>query len=204
MSKYIDKIIYINLDRRTDRRQDIENELLEKKLSNYERYSAIETPSFGALGCCLSHLNILKIAKERNYKNVLILEDDFMFLVSKEEVEKNLTKLFEGEVLFDVCMLSYKLLQCRSCEKYPFLLKALNIQTASGYIVNHLFYDKLIENLEVACNLLNQTQKHWLYANDQYWKSLQPESNWYCFATKLGKQRPCISDLRGTYVDYNC
>ena len=204
MSKYIDHIFYINLDKRTDRREEIENEFFEKEWTNYERYPGTETPGFGILGCTLSHLNVLKLAKERSYKNVLIMEDDFMFLVSKEEVEENLSKLFESEIPFDVCMLSYNLFQSVPCEKFPFLLKALDVQTASGYIVNHLFYDKLIENLEVAYNLLNQTHTHWLYANDQYWKSLQPVNNWYCFATRIGKQRPGISDNGGSYIDNNC
>lgn len=108
MSNYIDKIIYINLNKRTDRREQIENELNNFKLS-YERFEAISTPDFGAYGCGLSHLAVLKIAKERNYKNILILEDDFQFLVSKEIFEENLKTFFESNIDYNVCMLSYNL-----------------------------------------------------------------------------------------------
>jgi glycosyl transferase family 25 len=73
MNKYIDKIIYINLNKRVDRRADIENELNLFSL-RYERFSAIEHED-GAIGCALSHLEVLKIAKKNNYKNILILED---------------------------------------------------------------------------------------------------------------------------------
>ena len=89
MSKYIDKIFYINLEKRTDRRHDIENELNDFDLS-YERFKAIETED-GMTGCANSHLAVLKLAKERGHKNVLILEDDFMFIVTKEEFEQELT-----------------------------------------------------------------------------------------------------------------
>ena len=80
------KIYYINLNKRPDRREHIEKELNAFDL----RYEAIETKGFGIHGCGLSHLNVIKMAKENNYENVLILEDDFTFLVSKEEFEKQL------------------------------------------------------------------------------------------------------------------
>lgn len=78
MSTNIDKIIYINLNKRIDRRTDIEKDLNDFNLE-YERFEAIETPGFGILGCGQSHLAVLKLAKERGYKNILIFEDDFTF-----------------------------------------------------------------------------------------------------------------------------
>ena len=79
MSKKIEKIFFINLDKRTDRREEIENELKKMELTA-ERYSAISTPESGIVGCGYSHLNVLKMAREQNVKNVLILEDDFEFI----------------------------------------------------------------------------------------------------------------------------
>ena len=60
MSENIDKIIYINLNKRTDRRIQIEAELNDYDLK-YERFEAIETPGFGILGCGLSHLQVLHL-----------------------------------------------------------------------------------------------------------------------------------------------
>ena len=45
MTEYIDKIIYINLEHRTDRREQIEGELDKFNLS-YERFNAIKTKKF--------------------------------------------------------------------------------------------------------------------------------------------------------------
>lgn len=56
MSKYIDKIVYINMDKREDRRFEVENELNSHGWTNYERFQAIETNGFGILGCSKSHL----------------------------------------------------------------------------------------------------------------------------------------------------
>jgi GR25 family glycosyltransferase involved in LPS biosynthesis len=205
MSQFIDKIIYINLDKREDRRKEIENELNNYGFTNYERFSAYETSGFGALGCANSHLQALKIARERGYKNVLIMEDDFMFILSKEEVESTLEKLFDPDknIKFDVCMCSYKLNDGNIIENEPFLTKVKDAQTASGYIVNQHYYDTIIELYKNTNVLLDTTRQHWLYANDQSWKVLQPNSDWFCFTKRFGIQRPGFSDNANAYMDYN-
>ena len=83
MSHHIPHIFYINLDKRTDRRAEIEQELQQFNLyDKAERFPAIPVPNQGILGCTMSHLAVLKLAKERKYKQVLILEDDFFFIIS--------------------------------------------------------------------------------------------------------------------------
>jgi len=39
----------------------------------------------GVIGCVLSHVNIVQIAKERNYDSIIILEDDALFQPDFEE-----------------------------------------------------------------------------------------------------------------------
>ena len=200
MSHNIDKIIYINLKKRIDRREYIEEELNNFGL-DYERFEAIETPSFGPIGCFKSHLSVLKLAKERNYKNILILEDDFTFLVSKEEFEQNLSIFFTLNLPFNVCMLSYNLI--KSEELNNVVNKVIEAQTASGYIVNNNYYDKLIQLYEWALPLLEETSQDYIYCNDQIWKQYQPTDNWYYFKTRIGKQRPSYSDNTKRFEDYS-
>jgi GR25 family glycosyltransferase involved in LPS biosynthesis len=202
MSYNIEKIIYINLNKRPDRREQLEQELNSFNL-NYERYEAIETENFGTLGCGLSHLNVLKLAKERKYKNILILEDDFTFLVSKEEFENQLTKFFNLNIDYNVCMLAYSL-KNHTVTDHDIILKALNVQTASGYIVNSNYYDKLIILYEWALPLLEKTRHDWVFCNDQIWKVYQKEDLWYCFTTRIGKQRISYSDITKKILDYGC
>ena len=202
MSCNISKIIYINLEKRCDRRETIEGELNDFGLE-YERYNAFETPGFGILGCGLSHLNVLKLAKERNYKNVLILEDDFTFLVTKEIFEQKLTDFFSLKIPFDVCMLGYNILQSEETT-FDFIGKILEAQAPSAYIVNNHYYDKLINLYEDAMPKLQETREHWIYANDQIWKQLQKNDNWYYFLTRIGKQKDGFSDNSNCYVQYHC
>ena len=115
--KFIDKIIYINLDHRTDRKKEIENELEKFNLKNYERFPAIKHIN-GAIGCSKSHLEIIKNAKQQGYKNILVLEDDFEFLVSKDQFYDQLYKLLQTP--FDVSLLAYSTPYLYESQ-YPFL-----------------------------------------------------------------------------------
>ena len=202
MSTYIDHIFYINLDKRADRRSEIENELSMYGLTA-ERYSAIHTPHSGIVGCGYSHLNVLKLARERGYNNVLILEDDFQFIVSKEVFEEQLTLFFESNIKYDVCMLSYIVQKRDDVPAYPFLGKVIDGQTASGYIVNSHYFNVLIDLYEWAIPLLEQTNHHWIYANDLVWKRLQPDANWFFLQTRIGRQRESYSDNKMCYVMAN-
>ena len=199
MEPYIDKIVYINLEHRLDKKVQLEEQLYNFDLK-FERFNGIHQPE-NVIGCSKSHLEVLKLAKKQGYRNVLILEDDFMFIVSKEEFYKNISLLFESKIEFDVCMLSYNLIKSNMSFEIPFLTKVLEVQTASGYIVNNSMYDKLIELYEWAIPLLESTKQHWIYSNDQIWKKLQKNNKWYCFTTRIGKQRPSYSDNGETWAD---
>jgi glycosyl transferase family 25 len=193
MSHNIDKIYYINLDHRTDRKTEIEGELSKMNLVA-QRHSAYYFPSIGGVGCGKSHIAILKDALEKGYKNILILEDDFTFTISKEEFEDKLEKLFSIEEGFDVCMLSYNLKHGEPT-KYDFLTKVYDAQTTSGFIVNQHYYTKLIEIFEEGTEKLEKTNHHWIYSIDQIWKRLQRQDNWFCFTPRFGKQRASYSDI---------
>lgn len=76
------KAIYINLEKRTDKREFMENELTQHGLT-FERYNAFECADFGCYGCAMSHLGALKHARDNGYKSVMILEDDFFLVLQK-------------------------------------------------------------------------------------------------------------------------
>jgi GR25 family glycosyltransferase involved in LPS biosynthesis len=206
MTQNICKTFCINLGRRSDRREIIEKEMTEYGL-NWEIYEAIDTPTFGSLGCCISHLTVLQIAKERNYDNVLILEDDFTFVVPKEELNKQLSHIFQEtneKNTFDVCMLAYNLIRYHPCDNNSIANKIIEAQTASGYIVQKHYYDTLINLFKSAIPLLFVTREHWKYTIDQIWKPLQLKDNWIYFTKRIGKQKPGYSDNCERYCEYEC
>lgn len=83
------RTMIINLPDRYDRRQEIEAELRQQGAAiDGERVSLFpamrpETagafPSIGARGCFLSHLNLLKAARDSSVETLLLLEDDAHF-----------------------------------------------------------------------------------------------------------------------------
>jgi GR25 family glycosyltransferase involved in LPS biosynthesis len=198
--EHIAGAFYINLDRREDRRAEFEEEC--KKMSiNVERFSAIAEPwPFHDVGCHKSHLEVLKKARALGLSNVLIFEDDFTFIISKEEFESNLRNFFDSNIPYDVVMLSYLLNAGESMNETVGRVK--EAQTASGYIVHSRFFDRLIDNLETNLTKLIETRRHWLHLNDQCWKQLQPGSEWFYFKTRIGVQRPSMSDLTRKFADY--
>jgi glycosyl transferase family 25 len=196
----ISHIVYINLDRRGDRKIEIEAELSRLSLSA-ERFAAIERKP-GALGCGLSHVAVLQRAKQEGWANVLILEDDFSFLVDRETFEKELRDVYDNKILYDVIMLSHG-----STHSTPFnstLSKVVSAQTTSGYLVSSRFYDALIQVWSQATSSMESTGDEHRFAIDQAWKVLQPRAEWFCFNRRIGQQRPGFSDIVGSFVAYNC
>lgn len=204
MSHNIDKIVYINLDKRPDRKQSIESQLGEYTLlDKSERFAAIDYPKFGIYGCGMSHLSVIKDAKKNGYKNVLILEDDFVFLVEPAVFESELAQFFDANIEFDICMISYVLIRGTTVSEHPFITRIQEAQTASGYIVNSSYYDTMIALYEDAMPKLLSTRRHWEYANDQIWKKLQIQDNWFCFKTRIGKQMDGYSNNANAFMSYN-
>ena len=205
MSDSVDRVFYINLERRPERRAVVEAELAKVGLlENAERFQAVDTASFGILGCGLSHLGVLKTAKARGYRNVLIVEDDLVFLVEREELERSLRQLFDSKVDFGVCMLAYNLVESEPVDGYAYLKRVKKAHTAAAYLVAAPLFDPLIELYETAMPCLEATRQHWIYANDQIWTDLQREGNWYCFSTRLARQAPGWSDNAQAVIDHGC
>ena len=196
---YIDKVFYINLDYRTDRKEAIETELKEFGLP-FERFSA-KSHAFGAVGCSQSHLAVLKLARERKYHRVLILEDDFTFNVSKQIFENEMRTIHEYNKPYDVCMISYNVMKSEPTTE-PFWKKIVDAQTMSGYLVNNHYYDTLIDLIEPSIPLLEQTREKRHHAVDIVIKLVQPRDKWYHTTTRIGLQRPSYSDIEQRNVDY--
>ena len=132
---------YINLDSREDRREEFEEEC--KKMNiNVERFSAIKNEK-GGIGCTESHLNVLKKARDLKLESVIIFEDDFQFLISREEYDQILLNLPTN---YDVVMLSYNIKQSEPFNEM--FGKVLEVQTTSGYIVHSRCYEKIINRVE--------------------------------------------------------
>ena len=204
----IDVIYYINLDSRSDRRQEFvgEMEKLGVPTEKVHRISAIPTPGFGILGCGLSHKKALETFYESGKSYALIFEDDFMFQLDTNYCHFLLKIPFQKKIQFDVIMLAGNVMKAIENDS-PFLQKVYDAQTASGFLIHRDFAPKLIQALSESTRLLEDWwnkyhEKKHEYCNDIYWKRLQPDANWFIYKPRLGIQRESYSDNEQKVTNY--
>jgi glycosyl transferase family 25 len=168
---------------------------------NAIRFNAIKH-NIGAIGCSLSHLQLLKLAKEQNFEHILVLEDDIHFL-NPQLFINNINNFLKNHKNFDVLLIAgnnignYTIID-RNC------VKIKECQTATGYLVKNHYFDKLINNFENGLNkLIKEPFLEKFYAVDQYWKSLQLFDNWYLLTPLCVSQKPNYSDIEKKQVNYN-
>ena len=202
----IDVAYYINLDRRTDRKGEFLDGMRAVGFPGAKlvRVAAVDMPGRGDLGCSRSHIKALELFLASPHRTCAVFEDDFSWTQGAPAAA--LEHLSEDNVAFDVCMLSSNTVAAEPTP-YPYLKRVSEAQTASGYMVSRPFAAALLRNFREGSDLLEKSYEAGApngpdYAIDQYWKRLQPGSDWYVFEPRLGKQRSSYSDIQGGVVSY--
>ena len=195
----IKNAFYINLANRLDRKEHVEKEL-QKIGINATRFNAIKLPN-GAIGCSMSHLKCLQLAKKYNLSHVLICEDDIQFL-DPELFKNQINNFLNNHQDWDVVLLAGNnmppytkiddtCVQVRQC------------QTTTGYIVKNHYYDVLIENIKEGIEkLMREPQRHIFFAIDKYWFQLQQRDKWYLIIPLTVVQRVDYSDIEKKMTNY--
>lgn len=202
---FIDKVIYINLDKRTDRRKHMEDTVLhvfpsEKVL----RFPAIEHEN-GAIGCSLSHIAIMEMALNNKWKNVLILEDDVTwnkslpshsFIKNFKMNNNNVISSKQYNFLEQMAKKHYDVIHLgpSDCKYNPITYRLESGYCTSSYLVNSHYLPKLIENFKESVKLLKIDNNN-LYTCDTYWQILMKEDVWYVCVPCLMYQREGYSDI---------
>jgi len=196
---------YINLDKRTDRKQEVETELKSVGIS-FTRIPGVVIPGRPPLGCSKAHVVALKAFLESNLELALICEDDFQ-VHERETFRSTMSKFLEDKIPFDVVMVA-SFLQKETPGPRDYLRKITGAQTTSAYLVSKTFAPVLLQNFEDSVGLLetcyNKTgyKKH-DYCLDIYWQKLQETSRWYMFFPRLSHQRESYSDIELKVVKYD-
>ena len=127
----ISNVLYINLNKRKDRLEHVKKELLKIGITG-ERFRAIKLKN-GRLGCSMSHLKCIEIAKKRDWDHVFICEDDITFIHPKIFL-KQLEKFFESGLKWDVVIVAGNNLPPYK-QHGDFCIQVSHCQTTTGYIV---------------------------------------------------------------------
>jgi len=193
---FVDKIIYINLDERLDRRMEMQEVLsVIPDKSKIVRLSAIKY-SPGNIGCTMSHIKALKLAIQNNWRNVLILEDDAGWN-NYEQGYNKLVNLLHRYPNYDVITLGNTWAEFDKPSA-----RVIKGFATSGYLANGHYFKKLLANFEKGLELLLLTGDCPTYCLDVYWEKLMKHDNWYIVNPALVIQRPSKSNIEEGVVDY--
>jgi len=193
------KVYYINLKTRLDRNANAIKELSSVDF-DFERFEAIYC-SDGRLGCSLSHLAVLELAKRNKLPEVVICEDDICFK-NPELFKKQMKCFLKSQKSWDVLLLGGNVVRPFTIDS-PYAMKVSHCQTTTGYIVKSHYYDTLIQNIrEGIKNLLQHPEKHFDYAIDKYWIQLQKKDEWYVIYPLLVSQISGYSDIEKKERNY--
>ena len=213
VNKVFDKVYCINLDKRTDRWKEVST-FFRKYNIQVERFRAVDgnpmkwnqsrylhakaTAFNGAMGCIASHLAIWKLAKQNNYKSVLIIEDDC-------DLEENFNNLFinrYAQVPSDWDLLYFGGVHDTVNGRFsPIKLTdtvviGKKIITTTCYAIKNTVYD-------LAINIIERDLPAPYTAVDGYLGAeIQPMCKTYAFQPVLAWQRASHSDIQNGFRDY--
>jgi hypothetical protein len=197
----IDAFIYINLEKREDRKKEIADEFEKLNIPQNKIYkvSGVYMPKNGHKGCVQSHILALKMAKLNKWKKVIIFEDDMTLNVSPEEVKNQTNRAMKLDN-WDLIMLGSCNLD-KGDELAKGIFKVKHATCGTAYLIKDSYIDTLIELFE-DCNdhMLPHKcgQDGWeAYALDQQWNKLIEKDNWISFDPILIIQRNSYSTTNG-------
>jgi glycosyl transferase family 25 len=191
--------MYINLDCRPDRNENVKGQLDKIGFKTYERFKAIQLDN-GALGCSMSHLKCVELAKKNNYDSVFICEDDIEFL-DPALFLKQMQGFLDSNINWDVIivagnnMIPYTPIN-NTC------IKVFRCQTTTGYIVKNTYYDKLIQNYKDGIQKLMKEPTNNDFKIDKYWFKLQRDDNWYLIIPLSVVQKEDYSDIEKKVTNF--
>ena len=186
----IQNVLYINLDKRTDRREKAEQEFKRIGLKA-QRVQAIKKDR-GQLGCTLSHIKCLKIAKANNWDNVMICEDDILFAKDAQLVRDRINTFLSRHKDWDVIVFGILVDEGIYMDDSAARIKKASCTTC--YIVRKEYYDILLYNFKTS---VKRMQGPVIAGNeiDRVWQSLQKRDNWMTILPIIVIQNPSESSI---------
>jgi hypothetical protein len=205
----IDRIYYINLKHRLDRKDEFLSNFSPEDEAKIRRIDAVFVEENGAIGCLKSHIRALQMALDESTNKdeiVLICEDDF-YIKDIFYCNRMLEWAFNTLSKWDVIMLAHNTHDSNDTEykteKGEKIIKINHSATGSGYLMRSSYVSKLLEIYKRDNDKYERTKEFKSeYCNDVSWVELQKKDNWYAFVPTIGTQRRSYSDIQKGVVDY--
>jgi len=92
----LSRVVYINLEHRTDRRQEMEGELKKLRYDKAERLEA-QLSDYPAAGCTLNHVRAWRRMIKEGWESIMVMEDDAHFQIPREELDGYINAFLDDE-----------------------------------------------------------------------------------------------------------
>lgn len=176
----LDKIIYINLKERSDRRKSIERELsaLSVPGDKIVRFEA-RRHLLGPIGRAQSHRDVLEMAIANGWGNILVLEDDMVFSQGAE-AENRLRYFFHvlAAVSWDAALLGANYQKTIALKATDKVLKLVEAYCPCAYVVHGNYQIPLLECFDGAVKRLLQGASDGMCALGEAWLPLMQRDSW--------------------------
>jgi len=196
IKKYIQHVVYINLDSRTDRKEQMEKELQIFNPEQVHRVSGVQDKEYPYFGCAKGHLNAIQVAVDNGWDNVLILEDD-----AKWDAIDTAYPIFEKLVNnpYDVIMLGGTYSEFDTTT-----FKVSKSQGAASYLVKKSYYPTILAKLkEVIANFKpGVTPDIEITPDAAMFFPLQATGSWFIVSPALMIQAKSYSNIQKMDVNY--
>lgn len=189
----IDQIVIVNLDKRPDRLQQIQQELahLNAPTEKITRLSACDEEN-GQLGRRRSHFQALQLAQLQGWNNYLLLEDDAVILKQEKHVNVLNTLLNTLEKLpWQVILLGGEIHQGTMLKSLSGMIHARDCRRICAYLVNRRYY----------ATLMQQMQNDPSDVLEEQWQPLLREGKWLACYPSICYQRAGYSDIERQETD---
>lgn len=190
---------YINLRQRHDRREQFEGEMQRLGVSWHEREEAVWDEN-GALGCALSHINVLAGWRSDDKEILLVCEDDLEFIGTRSDIDAVIEEFVQDAGL------SILLLAHNATWQVP-ISQAVGIssdaQTTAAYIVRASAAADVIASFQQSAAMLARGSQPGDAAIDIVWKRLQRKRVFGLAIPRLAVQRKDYSDIEKIVTDYD-
>jgi len=210
INNFFDKVYLINLKRRPDKLKT-SSDLLKKLNIEFEVFEAVDfcdgipadyyiqpvPESFltkvqpGAFGCLMSHLEIIKDAKEKGYNKIFIFEDDIAaddsFPIQFNTKVKDLPSDWK---LFYLGASGHTGVPKKPITEH--ISQTFESFTTGSYGVHSSIYDRILEEYKTPCRTIDQF----------YVRAIQQEYNCYVTSPTIMWQEAGFSDIAQAHRNY--
>lgn len=196
-----DKVYCINLEHREDRKNHILSQCVKYDLGDLSFFKAINGNNImnpyripnGCVGLILSNIEIIKQAKNNNYKSILILEDDCYFTNEVLNIDSYFDALPDDwDMMYVGGNHNTHMGDLPPKKINEKIVKLHNTFTTHFIAINHNMYDVILERLSKFNSPI-----------DVIYAGIQKTYNVYSTSKAIAKQLNGYSDIENKVINYD-